>query len=78
MVAVFVILGIVLLLAVVAIAIWLWLFADIVDHATEIARIEVEERMALWRLAAIQRQAQAEMQRVRDAHRRRSVHDHRP
>ncbi|MGC4192924.1 MAG: hypothetical protein QM589_17400 [Thermomicrobiales bacterium] len=75
MVTVLIILGIVLLLAVVAIAVWLWLFADIVDQAAEIVRIEVEERMTLWRLEAIRRQAQAEMQRVHDAHRRRSSRD---
>ncbi|MGC4190534.1 MAG: hypothetical protein QM589_04770 [Thermomicrobiales bacterium] len=69
------ILGVVLLVAVIAIAVWLWLFADIVDHATQIARIEVEERLALWRLEAIRRQAEAEMQRLRDAHRRRSLWD---
>lgn len=72
MVAVFVVLGSVLLLAVIAIAVWLWLFGDILGHAAEIARIENEERMALWRLQAIRRQAQAEMQRVRDSHRARS------
>jgi len=77
MVALLVILGIVLLLAIVAIAVWLWLFADILDHAADIVRIETEERMALWRLEAIRRQAESEMQRVRDAHRRRSVHDRR-
>lgn len=76
MVALFVNLGAVLLLAVVAIAVWLWLFADVLDHAADIIRIETEERMALWHLQAIRRQAQAEMQRVRDAHRRRSVHNH--
>jgi hypothetical protein len=64
------ILGIVLLLAIVAIAVWLWLFADILGLAAEIARIETEERLAQWRLDAIRRHAQAEMQRVRDAHRR--------
>lgn len=78
MVAVLITLGIVLLLAVVAIAIWLWLFSDIAGHATEIARIEVEERMALWRLEAIRRQAEAEMRRVRDAHRSRSSRDRKP
>lgn len=72
------ILGIVLLLAVVAIAIWLWVFGDIVDHATEIARIEVEERLALWRLEAIRRQAEAEMRRVHDAHHRRTFRDRKP
>jgi hypothetical protein len=71
-------LGIVLLLALVAIAVWLWLFADVVSDAAEIARIEVEERMAFWRIAAIRRQAEAEMQRLRDAHRRRSVSDRKP
>jgi hypothetical protein len=71
-------LGIVLLLAVVAIAIWLWLFADVVGDAAEIALIEVEERMALWRMAAIRRQAEAELRRVRDAHRRRTPRDRKP
>lgn len=78
MTALLVILGTILLLAVIAIAIWLWLVADILDHAADIVRIETEERMALWRLDAIRRQAEAEMQRVRDTHRRRSVHDRRP
>ncbi|MGN6484575.1 MAG: hypothetical protein ACTHMX_09230 [Thermomicrobiales bacterium] len=78
MVTLFVILGIILLLAVVAIALWLWLFADILGHGADIVRIETEERMALWRLDAIRRQAETEMQRVRDAHRRRSVRDRRP
>lgn len=75
MTLVLVTLGIVLLLAVVAIAIWLWLFADVVSDAAEIARIEVEQRMALWRIDAIRRHTEAEMQRVRDAHRHRSVLD---
>ena len=75
MVALLVILGIVALLAVVTTAVWLWLFADILGHAAEIARIETEERMALWRLQAIRRQAQADMQRIRDTHRPRSVDD---
>lgn len=75
MVTLLVILGTVLLLAVVAIAIWLWLFADILDHAADIVRIETEERLAQWRLDAIQRQAQTEMQRVRDAYRRSAYHD---
>ena len=78
MTVVLITLGIVLLLAVVAIAIWLWCFGDIVDHAAEIARIEVEERMALWRLQAIRRQAEAEMQRVRDVHRTRSFRNRKP
>lgn len=71
-------LGVVLLVAVVAIAVWLWLFADVVGDAAEIARIEMEERMALWRIDAIRRQAEAEMHRVRDAHRRRSVRHRQP
>ena len=75
MVAVLVILGIVLLLAMVAIAVWLWLFADIFGDAAEIARVETEGRMAQWQLDAIRRHAQAEMQRVRDAHRPRSIGD---
>lgn len=64
-----------LVLAVVAIAIWVWLFADIVDHAVEITRIEAEERMALWRLQAISRHAQEEMRRIRDVHRTQSPWD---
>jgi hypothetical protein len=75
MVAVVVIFGIGLMLSAIAIAVWLWCFADILGHATEIARIEAEERMALWRLQAIRRQAQADMQRIRDAHRPRSIQD---
>lgn len=71
-------LGIVLLLAVVAIAIWLWLFADVVGDAAEITRIEVEQRMALWRIEAIRRQAEAEMRRLRDVHRARSMRDREP
>lgn len=78
MVAVLISLGIVLLLAVVAVAVWLWMFADVLGHAADILRIETEERMALWRIQAIRRQAQAEMQRVRDAHRPRSLQDREP
>lgn len=75
MTALVVVLGLLLVLAVVAIAVWLWLFADVLGDAAEVARIETEERMALWRLQAIQRQAQAEMQRIYDAHRPRSIRD---
>ena len=75
MTALFVVLGLLLVLAVVAIAAWLWLFADVLGDAAEVARIETEERMALWRLQAIRRQAQAEMQRIYDAHRPRSIRD---
>jgi hypothetical protein len=78
MTALLVILGTILLLAVVAIALWLWLFADIAGHAADIVRIETEERMALWRLDAIRRQAETEMQRVRDAHRRSARRDRHP
>jgi hypothetical protein len=75
MTALFVILGVVLLLAVVCIAVWLWLFLDIVDQAVELIRIKVEERLALWRIDAISRIAHMEQRYVRDDSRPRSPKD---
>jgi len=68
MATLFVVLGALLVLAVVAIAVWLWLFLDIVDQVTELIRIRVEEQIALWRIAAIGRIAQLEQRYAR--HRR--------
>jgi hypothetical protein len=70
MAALFVVLGVLLVLAVVAIAVWLWLFLDIVDQVTELIRIRVEERLALWRIDAISRITQLEQRVLREQHRR--------
>lgn len=75
MTALVVILVLLLVLAVVAIAVGVWLVADSGDHTGEIARIAAEEQLALWRLQAIRRQAQAEMRRMRDEARPRSPWD---
>lgn len=75
MTALFVVLGLLLVLAVVAIAAWLWMFVSDLDQVTEESRIRFEEQLALWRLQTIRRQAQAEMRRIRDAHRPHSRND---
>ncbi len=66
------------LLAVVAVTVvaaWRGVLPLGLDQAVERARIEAAEQMAVWQLQAIRRQAQAEMRRVRDAHRSRSPLD---
>lgn len=75
MTALFVLLAILFVLAIVAIAIWLWLFIDVVDHVAALIRIKVEEQVALRRVEAIGRIARAEQRRVRDESRPRSVKD---
>jgi hypothetical protein len=75
MYALFVVLAILLVLAVVAIAVWLWLFIDIVDQVAALIRIKVEEQVALWRIEATGRIAEAEQRRIRDQHRPRWVKD---
>jgi hypothetical protein len=68
MTALFVLLAILLVFAIVAIAVWLWLFIDVVDQVAALVRIKVEEQVALWRIESISRVAQAEQQRLRDEH----------
>ena len=61
-----------LVLAVVAVAIWQGLRSPDSDHLAERARLEAEERMAIWQLRAIRYQAEAEMRRLSDARRSRT------
>ena len=75
MTALVVVLGLLLVLAVVAIAVWLWVFISDRDQVATLVRISIEEQVALWRIQAIRRQAQAEMRRIRDAHRPHSRND---
>ena len=78
MTALVVVLGLLLVLAAAAISVWLWVFISDVYQVTEESRIRFEEHLALWRLQTIRRQAQAEMQRIHDAHRPRSIRDREP
>ncbi len=72
MVALFVVLSILLVFAVLAIAIWLWLFVDIFDQLAALIRIKAEEQVAVWRIESISRIAQMEQRQARDEHRSRS------
>ena len=78
MTALVVVLGLLLVLAVVAMAVWLWASASDRDQVGTLIQIRVEEQLALWRLQTIRRQTQAEMRRIRDAYRPRSLHDRKP
>ncbi len=72
MFALFVILCVLLVLAMVAIAIWMWLFVDIFDQLAALIRIKVEEQVAVWRIESISRISQLEQHEARDEHRSRS------
>jgi hypothetical protein len=75
MTIVLVILGGLMLSALIVAVVWTWWSTDALDQLTEESRIRVEEQLALWRLQAIRRQAQAEMRRIRNAHRLQSPWD---
>lgn len=72
MVALFVVLCMLLVLAVVAITIWLWLFMDVFDQLAALIRIRIEEQVAMWRIESISRISQLEQRRLRDEYRSRS------
>lgn len=66
--ALFVLLSVLLVGALVAIAVWMWLFVGIVDQIAELIRIKVEEQVAVWRIESISRIAKLEQQQLRDDH----------
>lgn len=73
--AVLVILGVLVLLALVAVGVWLGRSMGVLDQLAAQSQIRFEEQLALWRIQSIRRQAQAEMRRIRDEHRPRSLND---
>ena len=66
--ALFVLLSVLLVGALVAIAVWMWLFVGIVDQIAELIRIKVEEQVAVWRIESISRIAKLKQQQLRDDH----------
>jgi hypothetical protein len=75
MTALSVVLCLLLVLAVAAIAVWMWWSMRAPDQVTEQLRIAFEEQVALWRIQVISRRAQAEMRRIRNEVRPRSLKD---
>lgn len=68
MIALFLILCFLLVLAICAIAVWLWVFVDIFEQVSQLIRIKVEEQIAVWRIESIARIAKLEQQRLHDDH----------